>query len=600
MRNAETLLNIIRQRGQKRIPINDLYRQLYNPELYLIAYGRLYRNKGSLTPGSNQDTVDGMSLKRIEAIIELVRNEKYRWTPARRVYIPKKNGKTRPLGLPAWSDKLLQEVIRLLLEAYYEPTFSCLSHGFRPDRGCHTALTTIKKVWHGTKWFIEGDIKGCFDNINHDVLLVILKQDIHDNRLIRLLSNLLKAGYLENGNFNPTLSGTPQGSIVSPILANIYLSKLDQFVERELIPQYTKGKKRAHNPLYDRLYNQAYHCRRKGNVTEAKQLEQLLRKIPANDTNDPNYRRLLFIRYADDFILGFSGPKKEAEEIKNKLQTFIKEHLQLELSKEKTLITHARTQKARFLGYDIGTSHCNSKITTNRRSINGGIALRLPASFIIDRCRFYMKNGKPIHRKERTHESDYSILCRYQSEYRGYIQYYQLAENLIWLNRLHWVMYTSLLKTLAHKHKSSVTKIARKYGSSVSTPHGPRKCLEIQIPRKNKKPLIARFGGIPLKSTLKAVIKDQYLGRMSLDRSELEQRLLAETCEICGSNSNIEVHHIRKMSDINVRGRKPKPDWMHLMAARQRKTMVLCRKCHDDLHAGKPLKIKTVTVTGEP
>ncbi len=600
MRNAETLLNIIRQRGQNKLPINDFYRQLFNPELYLHAYGRLYRNKGAMTPGSNNETVDAMSREKIDRIIEQVRYERYHWTPARRVYIPKKNGKNRPLGLPAWSDKLLQEVIRLILEAYYEPTFSRSSHGFRPDRGCHTALATIKKVWHGTKWFIEGDIKGCFDNINHDILLGVLKQDIRDNRFIRLLSNLLKAGYLENGTTSPTLSGTPQGSIVSPILANIYLNRLDQFVEQELIPQYTRGKKRANSPLYNKLYNHAYYCRKKGNVAEAKVFEQQLRKIPANDANDPNYRRLCYVRYADDFLLGFAGPKEEAEEIKNRLQSFIKEILQLELSNEKTLITHAKTQKARFLGYDIGTSLCDSKVTTNRRSINGGIALRVPASFIIDRSRFYMKEGKPIHRKECTHETDYSILCRFQSEYRGYVQYYQLADNLTWLNKLHWVMQTSLLKTLAHKHKSSVSKMARKYGSTVHTPIGPRKCLEAQVLRKNKKPLIARFGGIPLKSTLKTTIKDQYLGRMSLDRSELEQRLLAETCEICGSNSNIEVHHIRKLSDINVRGRKPKPDWMHLMAARQRKTLVLCRKCHDDLHAGRPLKTKTEEVTGEP
>lgn len=446
MRKAETLLEVIRRRGENRSPINDLYRQLYNPELYLIAYGRLYRNKGSLTPGSKLETVDGMSTRKINAIIELVPNERYRWTPVKRVYIPKKDGKSRPLGLPTWSDKLLQEVIRLLLEAYYEPIFSNCSHGFRPQRGCHTALAEIRKVWNGTKWFIEGDIKGCFDNIDHELLLKILKQDIHDNRFILLLSNLLKTGYLEGDNFNRTISGTPQGSIVSPILANIYLDKLDQFVEREITPQYTRGKRRGHNPDFDRLYYRIKCSRREGNTAEIKQLEKLRRTIPSLATNDPNFRRLRYIRYADDFLLGLLGPRNEAVGIKDRIQQFLKRELNLNLSEEKTLITHARTQKARFLGYDISTTFCDSKLTANERSINGSIALRLPASFITDRCRSYMEKDKPCSRKDLTHVSDFVIVSRYQSEYRGYIQYYKLATNLIWLNKLQGVMRKSLLR----------------------------------------------------------------------------------------------------------------------------------------------------------
>jgi group II intron reverse transcriptase/maturase len=588
MRNAETLLNIIRQRGQQKLPVKDMYRQLYNPELYLIAYGRLYRNKGSLTPGSNTETVDGMSLRKINEVIELVRNERYRWTPVKRVYIPKKSGNTRPLGLPTWSDKLLQEVIRLLLEAYYEPTFSKSSHGFRPGRGCHTALATIRKVWNGAKWFIEGDIKGCFDNIDHEILLKILKQDIQDNRLIQLLSNLLKAGYLENWNFNRTLTGSPQGAIVSPILANIYLNKLDQYVECELIPQYTKGKTRGHNPEYDKLYYQIKCRRKEGNIAEVKRLEKLRRQIPSHATDEANFRRLRYIRYADDFLLGFLGPKKEADEIKANMQRFLQRELHLVLSEEKTLITHASTQKARFLGYDIGTTFCDSKLTANERSINGSIALRLPASFIANRCRSYMKDGKPSYRKDLIHVSDYVILSRYQAEYRGYVQYYQLAGNLIWLNKLHRVMRMSLIKTLAHKYKTSVATMAQKYSHTVTTKHGPRKCLEVQVIRENKKPLIARFGGIPLKSTLKGTIKNQHMETKGFSRSELEQRLLAETCEVCGSDHRIEVHHIRKLPDIesSVNSR-----WLYLMKIRRRKTLVLCRQCHHNLHKEKPLLI---------
>jgi len=452
MRNATTVLDIIRERGRHRTGLEDVYRQLYNPDLYLRAYGRLYRNDGALTQGSTEETIDGMSLGKINAIIDQLRSERYRWTPVRRIHIPKKNGKTRPLGIPSWSDKLLQEVIRSLLEAYYEPQFSEHSHGFRPGKGCHTALIEIKKVWHGTKWFIEGDIRGCFDSLDQEILLEILAKDIHDNRFIRLIKNLLQAGYLENWRHTPTLSGSPQGSILSPILSNLYLNRLDQFVEQTLIPDYTKGARRTHNPEYDRISNRIYYLRRIGRTDEAKVLEKLRRSLPANDPHDPDYRRLYYVRYADDFLLGFAGTNREAEEIKEKLKAFIGDHLKLELSEEKTLITHASTEKARFLGYDISVTQCDTKITRNRRSVNGGIALRIPASLIDDRCRFYMKNGKPIHRKERTHETAYSITCRYQSEYRGYVQYYQLADNTAWLSKLNWVMRLSLLKTLAHKY----------------------------------------------------------------------------------------------------------------------------------------------------
>lgn len=300
MRNAATVLDIIRERGRHRSPLEDVYRQLYNPELYLNAYGRLYRNSGALTEGSTAETIDGMSVGKINAIIEKLRYERYHWTPVRRIHIPKKNGKTRPLGIPSWSDKLLQDVIRSLLEAYYEPQFSGHSHGFRPGKGCHTALMEIKKVWHGTKWFIEGDIRGCFDSINQEILLSLLGKDIPDNRFLRLMKNLLQAGYMENWRHTPTLSGTPQGSILSPILSNLYLNQFDTFVEDTLIPDYTAGNRRAHNPHYDRLSNRVYYLRQQGQVEEAKTLEKLRRSIPANDPHDPTYRRLHYVRYADD------------------------------------------------------------------------------------------------------------------------------------------------------------------------------------------------------------------------------------------------------------------------------------------------------------
>ena len=212
MRNAETILAVIRERGRRGLPLERIYRLLFNRELYLRAYGKIARNRGALTPGATAETVDGMSLAKIDAIIEALRFERYRWTPVRRVYIEKKGStKKRPLGLPTWSDKLLQEVIRMLLEAYYEPQFSDHSHGFRPGRGCHMALINVRDTWTGTAWFIEGDIAQCYDRLDHQVLLETLGEKLHDNRFLRLIGGLLEAGYLEDWRFNATLSGVPQG-----------------------------------------------------------------------------------------------------------------------------------------------------------------------------------------------------------------------------------------------------------------------------------------------------------------------------------------------------------------------------------------------------
>ena len=217
MAENHKFIGIVHKLGKNRYPLKGVYRRIQDKELFLAAYGKLYANQGATTVGIDpNDTVDGMSLARIETIIAQLHEGIYQWQPVRRVYIPKANGKKRPLGIPTWSDKLLQEVIRMVLEAYYEPRFSHYSHGFRPKKSCHTALKQIHHSWKGTKWFIEGDIKGCYDNIDHNVLLAILTRDIHDNRFIKLIRQMLKAGYLEEWRYHETYSGTPQGGVITP------------------------------------------------------------------------------------------------------------------------------------------------------------------------------------------------------------------------------------------------------------------------------------------------------------------------------------------------------------------------------------------------
>ena len=593
MRNAETVLAIIHERGKQGLPLEDIYRQLYNPHLYLRAYDRLRTNKGALTPGVTGETVDGMSMRRIQRIIDALRAEQYRWTPAKRVYIPKKRtGKLRPLGLPSWSDKLLQDVMRQILEAYYEPQFSDHAHGFRPHRGCHTALTAIKQRWSGTRWFVEGDISQCFDKLDHDVLMVTLRARLHDNRFLRLVETMLAAGYLEDWRWHATYSGSPQGGVISPVLSNIYLDRLDTFVERRLLPCFNRGKKRAADSTYQKVTYALGKARKGGDGDLARALVKRRRLLPAGAPNDPHFRRLTYVRYADDFLLGFIGPRAEAEDIKARLRDFLRADLKLDLSEDKTLITHATDDVAHFLGYDVRSNHADDCLCPDgRRNVNGIIALRVPKDVVTRKCAAYMRGGKPIHRPELAHESDYSIMTRYQQEYRGVVQYYLLAHNVAALSYVCYTMHVSLLKTLACKHRAKAVAMARRYRSTTETEHGPLKCLKVVVPRDDgKKPLVAIFGGIPLRRKETATLRDTLPNvRFLTQQTDIVSRLLADVCEICGHETDCEVHHIRKLADLHKTGRREKPLWMQRMIALRRKTLVVCAPCHRAIHHGKPL-----------
>jgi group II intron reverse transcriptase/maturase len=591
MQSAAAVLEVIGKRGERGLPVERLYRQMFSPQLYLVAYGRIYANAGAMTPGVTGETVDGMSLAKIGAIIDVLRHERYRWQPVKRVYIPKKNGKRRPLGLPTWSDKLVAEVVRLLLEAYYEPQFSDRSHGFRPRRGCHTALTEVVEVWKGTHWFIEGDISDCFGSLDHDLMIDILAEKIHDGRFLRLIDQMLKAGYLEDWRWHATLSGAPQGGVASPVLSNIYLDRLDQFVEQRLLPEYNLGRRRRPNRAYQVLEYAIQKAKRHNERDTARELILQRRDLPSQDPNDPDYRRLRYVRYADDWLLGFAGPKHEAEEIKSKIATFLREELKLELSQSKTLITHATSQAAHFLGYEIKAQHSNTKITRGRRAVNGAIGLFVPQTVIRQRCALYMSKGIPAQRGALIRDNDFTIVAKYGSEYAGLVQYYLLAQDVFRLARLRWVMETSMLKTLAGKHHSTVTKMARKYKTTIKTSAGPRVVFQVSVERdRGRKPLVARFGGIPLRRNRTTVLTDQRPVMASAKRNELIHRLLAGRCEICMSMVGLQVHHIRKLADLNHPGRPEKPSWMHLMAMRRRKTLVICGRCHEDIHTGRATK----------
>lgn len=590
MQTAETLLAVIRERGTKGLPIERVYRMFYNKELYLKAYAKLYPNKGAMTPGVTPETVDEMSIDKIDNIIEAVRNERYQWKPVKRTYIPKANGKLRPLGLPTWSDKLLQEVIRSILDAYYDPQFSEHSHGFRQSRGCHTALQEMQMTWRGTKWFIEGDISQYFDTIDHSRLLEILAEKIKDNRFLNMIQGLLKAGYLEDWKYNHTYSGAPQGGVLSPLLSNIYLDRLDQYIEKTLIPKYTKGDHKAENPAYLKIQTMKRAAKNRKDQGAYKELTKQMQKLPSQDPNDPNYTRLKYVRYADDFLLGVTGPKVLAEEIKLQIGDHLSSNLKLKMSQEKTLITNATQETAKFLGYEVHCLHCDTKQTGGKRSINGLIGLRVPNNITEKKKTKYMHNGKPVHLNYHLESSDFSIITEYQMELRGLVQYYVLAYNVCSLSHLKHIMQESLVKTLACKYRITRKKVYAKYSGTVVSEDGQAlKCIRVDVEREGKKPLVATFGGFSIKRKPTARIVDQTPKPINT-RTEILQRLLADTCEICGSSENVEVHHIRKMSDLKKQGSDPKTGWKALMAKRRRKTLVVCKTCHSAIHSGRPIK----------
>lgn len=600
MRSPERVLNSLNEHSKdSSYKFERLYRILFNEELFYVAYQKIASNGGSTTKGSDGRSIDEMSLARIETLIASLKDESYQPHPSRRVHIPKKNGKTRPLGIPAFEDKLVQEVVRMILEAIYEGHFETTSHGFRPKRSCHTALLHIQKTFSGAKWFIEGDIKGFFDNIDHDVLVGILRERISDDRFIRLIRKFLKAGYVEDWTFHNTYSGMPQGGIVSPILANIYLDKLDKYV-KEYIQHFDKGTKRRPGKESNDLANERKRTVRKlkkvkdgtekaALVARLKAIEQERAAFPSGDEMDGSYRRLKYIRYADDFILGVIGSKEDALRIKEDIKSFLSESLALELSEEKTLITHTG-KSAKFLGYEITVTRNNHQ----RRDVQGrlrrtyGKRVRLNVSMatLRDKLLEYgameikLRNGKEIWkpkcRSGLIFNDDLEILDRYNRETVGFCNYYLIANNCVVLHNFRYIMEYSMYKTFAGKYRSTVRKINKKYRLN--------KLFTVKYEQK---------GVIKSRTFYKTSFKRRttaFNGSCDIEpysiadvsRTNLTDRLKAEKCELCGATGKLIMHHVRNLKDL-----KGKESWKRLMSARKRKTIALCPSCHRLRHLGK-------------
>ena len=410
---------------------------------------------------------------------------------------------------------------------------------------------------------------------------------------------MLQAGYLENWVYNKSYSGTPQGGIVSPLLSNIMLHELDCFVEDILLPQYTTGKRRQANSAYTRLAYQRGKARQNGNVDLYNRLFKVQRTIPSVNTKDPEYRRLRYVRYADDFLLGFIGPKAEAVKIKEQIGKFL-QTIDLQMSEEKTFITHALTQTARFLGYHIQTRACNSKLKripngTKIRSVNGTIELKVPPDVRAKWISRYTKLGKPYQVGAYIKLSDYEIINTYGAQLRGLVNYYLLTDNVgTSLRYVRWVCMESTRMTLAAKHKiSSPRKSNYRYkykGGTTKTGKVEWQHLRVTILRKEKKPLIAKCGETPLKTRKTVYSSDKIPPAFIMGtRSELTTRLMMGKCELCSSTATLEAHHVNKLKNLKLRwkGRKEKPKWVQWMIARNRKVIVVCHSCHQDITHGR-------------
>ena len=597
MKPTAAILDNIRRSSKKNKEetFTRLFRYLLRPDIYYLAYENLYANNGAATKGVNNDTADGFSEKKVERIIQSLKDGSYSPSPVRRTYIPKRNGKLRPLGIPTFTDKLVQEALRMVLEAVYEPIFLPSSHGFRPNRSCHTALKDIKHGYPGVRWFVEGDIKGFFDHIDHAVLVDLIGKKVKDARITQLLHKMLKAGYLEDWKYNRTLSGTPQGGIISPLLANIYLHELDKFIA-DMKAGFDKPKDRVFTPEYMHVAGRVHYISRllkkevdpmriQTLLQEQKVLRAQMLRLPAKSQTD---KRINYVRYADDFLIGVIGSKEDCVEIKARIKAFLADKLKLELSDEKTLITHS-AEYARFLGYDVCVRR-NSQVKNggcgySQRTLSNKVELNVPLidkieKYLFDRKAVKWANGalRPVHRGALVTMTNLEILMVYNAELRGICNYYCMASNFGKLGYFAYLMEYSCLMTLASKHKSSTAKMRKHYKDGRGG-----WCIPYETKQGPKRMYFAKYQD----SKTAKVAKDEIphaVPQTIKTRSSFESRLMAKQCEFCGStdSTSYEIHHVHRLKDL-----KGKTMLEQVMLARRRKTIVLCKQCHHDLHNGK-------------
>jgi group II intron reverse transcriptase/maturase len=556
--------------------VQNVYRIVYDVEVLKTSYNKLKSRPASTTPG-----IDGKDLNTLEInekyfneLSNKLRTEKYRPAPVKRVLIPKPGNKTRPLGIPSIEDRIVQQSLLYLLEAVFEKTFSDKSHGFRPKKGAHTACKNIRQ-WRGVSWFIEGDIISYFDTINQKKLTKLVSKRIQDQQVIDLLWKFLRAGVVTDGKYKRTIIGVPQGAVISPILSNIYLHELDLYVET-LRKKYDTKKTSEPNPVYRKAKSRLQTKKGKEKKEGYKQLRKLKSTIRVG-------MRLYYARYADDWLIGIWGKREDAVKVKNKIENFLREKLELEMSLEKTKITHAGKEKAVFLGYDIYSPTPKEsffekgKISkVKKRASHVSIYIDAPYHRIKERLIeekiLEVKNGKWLINAV-THWINYNhaeILYRYNWIIKGYLNYYSHVNNLhIFHKIINLILLHSCALTLGRKLKlRSRKKVFRQFGKTLKDPKSNSRLCIPQNYQSNTKDYRIDHKNDPLK-VLKWSVRTQHL--------------LEGPCVGCGATTNIQIHHVKKLANI----KREKGSIQRIMATLGRKQVPVCIKCHKDIHTGK-------------
>jgi len=556
-----------------------LYNILYDRKMYEIVYDKLKSKPGTMSAGLTPYTLEGLNIKNINKVILSLKDESFQFKPRRTIEIPTNHGKVRRLGIASPIDKIVMGVMCMILEIIFEPRFSNCSHGFRPGRGCHTALKQAESSLKSSVYVIEGDLKGSFYNLNHGILMSILSNHITDKRFLNLIAKSLKAGYGEDiQNLKYDIVGTPQGSVLSPILCNIYLDNMDKFI-MEIEKDFNRGTKSTRNKEYHRI--STIRNRENNNMELARQYSrrQQLKHIPYTIQDNTFCKvKVVYIRYAEDWIIGVKGTLEEVKDIMNKVKEFLSVNLQLTLSDEKTKITHLNKNKVLFLGTHISRSKVvhvssrvhnkNGKFETVAQRMSKLILLEAPLLIIrhkLTEAKF-MAKGKPCPKFVWSVLQPKQILSLYNNVFRGYINYYSFAANQGKLvSFIRWVMFFSLGRTLATKFSTRVSKIVQKFGINYQLINP-----EAKSPGLLKPSYKANLGAAKFKINVETRVNSLYAISKSI--AWLDNL----SCSSCGSTHRVEMHHIRYMKDLNPKARTIDA----LMEKANRKQIPLCRVCH--------------------
>jgi RNA-directed DNA polymerase len=504
------------------------------------AFDKLMTNRGSRTAG-----IDGMDNRTAQAnkasiladLRAALKAGTYQHQPVRRAYIPKGKGKRRPLGIPTLTDRLVQMMVKATLEPIFESDFLPCSHGFRPQLSCHTAMAHLHLMTASRRrkmyWIIEGDITGCFDHVQHRILMRLIKRRVQDRKLTGIIWQMLRAGVMEGELFKRTIEGVPQGGIVSPLLANIYMHELDKWFQDNYtgLSRYEKNRRRREH---------------EGNA--------------------------LYLRYADDFVVAWNGPKEGAERLKAELRDFLRDHLGLELSEQKTRITHV-TEGYDFLGFTV------KRVIDRQRGYNQ--LLTYPSKASVKKLKRKIKSmtcrGTTLCGIKDKIRALNSLLRGWANYYRHsaasstfyYVGSYAFKRMELWLRKKTGLRVKRVYRKYSRRQEGYLTWVSG--GAALYSPGAATKITYLRhrsrfnpyLTFRNERELPHHLVPFPERKVWQGyngygeewtAIREQVLER---DRHQ---------CRVCGKVDRVEVHHIRRH----------KPNRQHNPS----RLVTLCIACH--------------------